>query len=100
MGKFYVVAAGVHSGKVWPLLISLIIGSVFGLFYYLRVIFAMYQRPLPQSTQETKENSLSRAAFSQSWTVHLVVWTTAILILFIGICPGPLFDVVKTMVVK
>jgi NADH-quinone oxidoreductase subunit N len=100
MGKFYVLAAGVQSGGVWPLLISLIIGSVFGLFYYLRVVVVMYQRPAPSATPETKDSTLSTAVFSRPWTCTIVLWTTTLLILFIGIYPGPLFNLVKGMLMK
>ncbi|HTX89182.1 MAG TPA: NADH-quinone oxidoreductase subunit N [Bacteroidales bacterium] len=41
MAKFYLVFAGVHSG-LWLLVISLIVNSVIGLYYYLRVIVAMF----------------------------------------------------------
>jgi NADH-quinone oxidoreductase subunit N len=97
MGKFYVLAAGVQSGKVWPLLISLIAGSVLGLFYYLRVVFALFQRPPAQSTIEIKPGA---ASLEMPWPGYVIVWTATILILFIGIYPGPLFDFVKAMVVK
>ena len=40
IGKFYAIAGGV-SGAMWPAVIALIVGSVIGLFYYLRVIVAI-----------------------------------------------------------
>ncbi len=40
IGKFYAIAAGV-SVTMWPAVIALIVGSVIGLFYYLRVIVAI-----------------------------------------------------------
>jgi NADH-quinone oxidoreductase subunit N len=41
IAKFYVVFTGIHSG-LWILVISLIINSVIGLYYYLRVITALF----------------------------------------------------------
>jgi len=40
IGKFYAIAAGV-SATMWPAVIALIVGSIIGLFYYLRVIVAI-----------------------------------------------------------
>jgi NADH-quinone oxidoreductase subunit N len=40
IGKFYAIAGGV-SAAMWPAVIALIVGSVIGLFYYLRVIVAI-----------------------------------------------------------
>src|SRR5581483_8113885 len=40
IGKFYAIAGGV-SVAMWPAVIALIVGSVIGLFYYLRVIVAI-----------------------------------------------------------
>ena len=40
IGKFYAIDAGV-SAAMWPAVIALIVGSIIGLFYYLRVIVAL-----------------------------------------------------------
>jgi NADH-quinone oxidoreductase subunit N len=40
IAKFYAIAGGV-SASMWPAVIALIVGSVVGLFYYLRVIVAI-----------------------------------------------------------
>ncbi|MGA7998586.1 MAG: NADH-quinone oxidoreductase subunit N [Bradyrhizobium sp.] len=40
VGKFYAIAGGV-SAAMWPAVVALIVGSVIGLFYYLRVIVAI-----------------------------------------------------------
>ena len=100
MGKFYVLAAGIQSGGVWPLLISLIVGSILGLFYYLRIVFAMYQRPAHQTNLAIKDGATSSAMVSRTWAGLVVLWATTILILFIGVFPGPFFDLVKGMAVK
>jgi NADH-quinone oxidoreductase subunit N len=41
LGKFYVLTAGVSS-ETWGLVFVLIISSVIGLFYYLRIVVALY----------------------------------------------------------
>src|SRR5581483_533878 len=40
IGKFYAIAGGV-SAAMWPAVVALIVGSIIGLFYYLRVIVAI-----------------------------------------------------------
>src|SRR5665213_2050076 len=40
VGKFYAIAAAV-SATMWPAVIALVVGSIIGLFYYLRVIVAI-----------------------------------------------------------
>lgn len=40
IGKFYIFAAGIEGG-LWGLLLTLIVGSGLGLYYYLRIIVAM-----------------------------------------------------------
>jgi NADH-quinone oxidoreductase subunit N len=44
IGKFYIFAAGVDAA-LWLLLTAVVIGSILGLFYYLRVIIALYRFP-------------------------------------------------------
>ncbi len=43
VGKFYVVAAGVGSA-LWLVVIALVINSVIGLYYYLRIVVAVFTR--------------------------------------------------------
>jgi NADH-quinone oxidoreductase subunit N len=44
LGKFYVIAAGASQSR-WVLLFTLVASSTIGLFYYLRIIVAMYSQP-------------------------------------------------------
>jgi NADH-quinone oxidoreductase subunit N len=44
VGKFYIVAAGASSAR-WALIIVLVLTSVVGLFYYLRVVVAIFSTP-------------------------------------------------------
>src|SRR5271154_1943465 len=44
LGKFYVIAAGASQSR-WLLLFTLIASSTIGLFYYLRIVVAMYSQP-------------------------------------------------------
>lgn len=49
MGKFYLVMTAV-SHQLWWLLSALVVGSIIGLFYYLRVIMMMIKSPEGENT--------------------------------------------------
>jgi NADH-quinone oxidoreductase subunit N len=44
VGKFYILASGVKT-ELWLLVFSLVINSVIGLYYYIRIIATMFQKP-------------------------------------------------------
>ena len=77
IGKFYLLWAGV-SAQLWLLVIILVINSVIGLFYYLRIIAALYSKPADQSY--TLKPSLSGAS-------GLVLAILTLLLIWIGIYP-------------
>jgi NADH-quinone oxidoreductase subunit N len=81
MGKFYIVFTGIKSG-LWILVVSLIINSVISLYYYLRVITTMF------SAANTEEIP------AISFTGHVVLAIIVIGILWLGIIPGGLFNVI------
>lgn len=80
IGKFYLVAAGVSAG-LWPLLAALVIGSAIGIYYYLRVVYAMSLEP--------REGALLAASYQglrlRGLTIMLIV-----AVLALGIYPQPL----------
>jgi NADH-quinone oxidoreductase subunit N len=86
VGKFYLVAAGAQTA-LWAPVIILVATSVIGLFYYLRVIIAMYARP------EAEEEPLVVPRLpSPAETVVLVM--AAGLALWLGIYPSPLLHII------
>jgi NADH-quinone oxidoreductase subunit N len=87
IGKFYVVAAGAGS-SLWLVVIALVINSVIGLFYYLRIVVAMFTGTADEraATQRT----------SRSGGFVLAVLT--ILLVWLGVYPGPLLDIIKEAV--
>ncbi len=44
LGKFYIVAAGAAAAR-WALIVVLVVASSIGLFYYLRIVVALYGTP-------------------------------------------------------
>lgn len=81
IAKFYIVLEGVKSGLM-ILVISLIISSVIGLYYYLRVITAMFS--------PADEKILPDLSFSGK----LVLTFVTIGIMVLGIYPGWLIDLI------
>jgi NADH-quinone oxidoreductase subunit N len=87
LGKFYVITAGASQSR-WVLLFTLVASSTIGLFYYLRIIVAMYS----QSEGLGLEEESSTQPLSLPATLALTVLTG--LILLLGVYPAPLWDAI------
>jgi NADH-quinone oxidoreductase subunit N len=88
MGKFYLVVAGV-SASFWLLVVVLVMTSGIGLFYYLRVVVAMFARQ-PQTPLATATLPLSGSLTLAGLTL-LLVW--------LGLLPSPLLEIIRNMIV-
>jgi NADH-quinone oxidoreductase subunit N len=87
LGKFYVIAAGASQSR-WVLLFTLVASSTIGLFYYLRIIVAMYSQPEgPGLEAESSTRPLPLPA-----TLALAALTG--LIFLLGVYPAPLWDAI------
>jgi NADH-quinone oxidoreductase subunit N len=80
IGKFYLISAGASS-ELWVLIITLALSSVIGLFYYLRIIFSLYARPTGEQTSVLPRISI---------TGGVVLAVLTLLLVWIGVYPGPL----------
>jgi NADH-quinone oxidoreductase subunit N len=89
IGKFYIFAAGVDTGT-WLLLIFLVINSAIGLFYYLRIVAAMYANAEPLDQLE----SAPQIALVGSLMLTLV----GLLVLWLGILPNSLISLIQATV--
>ena len=89
LGKFYAIAAGVQS-SLWFLVILLVVNSVIGLFYYLRIVVAMAMKPgfLPRTTPGHQPSDFA-ATFS--------VTVLTLLLIGIGLYPDTLIRLIQTM---
>ncbi len=88
LAKFYVLAAGA-SAMQWSLVIILVTTSTIGLFYYLRIIVALY------STAPVRQVFIQPVAPAGGVVLALL---TALLIWF-GVYPGPLLDMIQRDIV-
>lgn len=91
IGKFFVIASGT-SASLYGLIFVLVVTSVVGLFYYLRILVAMY-RSLAETgkTAPVAVPSLSRSgSFALAGLTVLLVW--------IGVYPGPFLEAIQRAV--
>jgi NADH-quinone oxidoreductase subunit N len=88
IGKFYVIAAGVQS-SLWGLVLLLVLNSVIGLFYYLRIIVAMTAAPLPSTdVGESPPPSLS-------WEGPAVLAALTVLLIWLGLFPHGIISLIQ-----
>ena len=89
IGKFYLVLAGVGSA-LWTLVIILVVTSTIGLYYYLRIIVAMFvHQPDTKDTGPPTHLSLPGALTLAALTV-LLVW--------IGVVPAPVINLIQAVI--
>ncbi|MBW2726375.1 MAG: NADH-quinone oxidoreductase subunit N [Deltaproteobacteria bacterium] len=86
VGKFLVLRAGVGAAQ-WTLALILVVGSVISVFYYLRVVVAMYMRSADDeaSKPHTVPVSLMAGATLAALLVALV---------WLGVWPAPVMELV------
>jgi NADH-quinone oxidoreductase subunit N len=89
LGKFYVIAAGASSSS-WALIIILVVTSVIGLFYYLRIVVAVFS-DLPQAAEKMQPPILPLPLLG---SCVLVVLT--ILLVWFGVYPLQLLNLIRT----
>jgi NADH-quinone oxidoreductase subunit N len=87
LGKFYVMAAGASQSR-WLLLFTLVVSSTIGLFYYLRILAAMYAK----ATDTTSVIEPFRPVLPLPATLALAVLTG--LIFLLGLYPTPLWNAI------
>jgi NADH-quinone oxidoreductase subunit N len=92
IGKFYVLTAGAGSDR-WLLAFSLVLSSAIGLFYYLRVIVRMYLSAEPQP-----ESAPVEEAAAQPLVGGLVLSVLSAGLVFFGVYPAPLIDLIQQAV--
>jgi NADH-quinone oxidoreductase subunit N len=87
LGKFYVIVAGASQSR-WILLFTLVVSSTIGLFYYLRILVAMYAQPA--------DTSLERESPTLPLPLPATLALTALtgLVFLLGVYPTPLWNAI------
>ncbi len=88
IGKFYIFTSATD-GKLWALLLAIIIGSGLGLYYYLRIIVVMSMNAEATAIQSGNPNHRWISTATLSVLTMLLVW--------FGIYPGHLINVIQTI---
>ncbi len=92
VAKFYLLLAGVDA-DLWLLSIVLVIGSVIGLFYYLRVVVVMFDR-----TAGATAAAGAAAGAGPPRLAALTLTALALPLVLLGVYPAPLIELVARMV--
>ncbi|HET7586931.1 MAG TPA: NADH-quinone oxidoreductase subunit N [Gammaproteobacteria bacterium] len=88
IAKFYALAAGVSIASWW-LVFTLVAGSAIGLFYYLRIIVALYATPA--AVGGTGRRTHAGAAVAGA----LALAAFAVAVVWIGVYPDPLIRFIQ-----
>jgi NADH-quinone oxidoreductase subunit N len=80
MGKYYIFTEALQSGYFYTTLVA-IFSSMIGVYYYFKVILAMYGKP---ANEFQIENTLN---------YQLVLWVCLALSLFFGLFPAPILNI-------
>jgi NADH-quinone oxidoreductase subunit N len=88
LGKFYVIAAGASSSS-WALILVLVVSSVIGLFYYLRIVVAVFS-DLPEAA-----GKLQPSPFSTPLLGGYTLVVLAILLVWFGVYPSQLLNLIR-----
>ena len=83
IAKFYVLIFGI-AAELWALVVILVLTSAIALYYYLRVVIALYSHPEEDSMQPSPPLPVV------SWLGSALLWVFGILLIAFGIFPSPL----------
>ena len=86
IGKFYLIASGVGAGLFWPVA-ALVLGSVIGIYYYLRVLVAM---AMPVPAARSAAPPVRPPLFG-----NVVIAVLLALLLLLGTYPAPAIALIR-----
>lgn len=86
VGKFYLIAAGVNMQR-WLLVVMLALNSVIGLYYYIKIIAVMFDRPVG-----TEEPALHPRLY---WGNLVTVFILSVLLVWFGVFPQGLIGLIR-----
>ena len=93
IAKFYVVTAGADAA-LWALVVALVLTSTIGLYYYTRIVVAMYVwKPAEEPAEEREVFSAATGGASGAVLAALTAFLLAA-----GVYPAPLIDLIERAV--
>ena len=87
VGKFYILASGANV-SAWPLIIVLVLTSVIGLFYYLRIVVTLF------SATPERQSSTQRLGLGSAFAIGGL----AVLLVGFGVYPAPLLNLIRATI--
>ncbi len=87
VGKFYLIAAGL-SVQMWTLVVVLAVNSVIGLYYYIKIIAVMFERP-----SDKGEPSLNPKLY---WVNLVTLVLLSVLVVWLGVNPQGMIALIKS----
>lgn len=103
IGKIYLLASLVQ-GDLWILVATLVVGSIIGLFFYLRVIAIMYMHEAEPAPAElpTGQGAMTAPAKLQGGEVATTAWfclaVVTVLLVGLGVYPDPVIRLIRGLV--
>ncbi|KAA5549291.1 NADH-quinone oxidoreductase subunit N [Adhaeribacter rhizoryzae] len=88
VGKFYILASGVNTQQ-WLLVLMLVLNSVIGLYYYIKVIAAMFAQT--KSVQERRKVLHPALSFASGGAMAIL----GLLLIWIGVYPTSLVQLIR-----
>ena len=88
IGKFYIFTSGAD-GRLWGLLLAIIVGSGLGLYYYLRIIIVMSMN-IEATVCESEESS-------SEWISKATLTALSLLLVWFGIYPYHLVTIIQSI---
>ncbi len=99
LGKLYVLSAGVDASN-WLLVISFVLNSALGLYYYLRVVVSLFRsdHTLSVPDQQSHHSPTPSHRLSAHFATGVVLLVLCGSLIWLGIYPGPLIAFLQSMV--
>jgi NADH-quinone oxidoreductase subunit N len=88
IGKFYVLSSGVQQGLWFPV-VMLVVTSVIGLYYYLRIISTLFA---PSPVAAVKEKTVNQFFYTAMYATLVVL---VFLLFWLGISPAMIITAIK-----
>jgi NADH-quinone oxidoreductase subunit N len=92
IGKFFLVRAGVGAAQ-WLLVVVLVLSSVIGLYYYLRVVFALFANGTSHGHEETAPAVSIPPSLSLGGS--LILAGLGILLVWLGVYPAVFLQIIQ-----
>jgi NADH-quinone oxidoreductase subunit N len=88
-GKLMVFRAAVNEGVIWLAVLG-VLNSLISAFYYLRVVYVMYMRPLPER----------EPSFEPSFSLNAIAALSAAAVVAVGVFPTPLLSAAQIAILN